>query len=528
MYLKFLISVLIINGVVLSQTIPLQYQLSNKNKAGKVTADVQRSNTIEDILIDENNTIWLATSRGLSKSEDGGNTWTNYYGTEAFGTESVSKVGYHNGVIWAGTWHYETPYDNPEIAGTGLRYSSDNGDTWNIVEHPLDEPGDSVIYYGNNRLNALPVTVNIQNIVYDIDFTGNTVWIALFAGGVRKSTDMGESWERVVLPPDYLNEIHPDDTLDFDLSVKTGELGLEENENHKGFSIEAVNDSVIYVGTAGGINKSTDGGISWRKFNHQNQDQPISGNFIVSLDYDYVTENVWAATWKANDLEEFYAVSSSSDGGETWQTHLPNSRTHAFGFMGIGNGNSHILAATEDGLYRSSNNGNTWIVNPLIIDNRTGYKITTNHFRAVGSQEVDDNSTNIWVGSLNGLAKLNEPINGFWNGEWTVYISSPKTKEENIETFAFPNPFSPDDENVRIQYSTGGETNDVTIRIFDFGMNLVRTIIQNAPRSGMQNDHQDIWDGRDENGSIVPNGVYFYRIDIGSNEPIYGKIMVLM
>jgi flagellar hook assembly protein FlgD len=58
-------------------------------------------------------------------------------------------------------------------------------------------------------------------------------------------------------------------------------------------------------------------------------------------------------------------------------------------------------------------------------------------------------------------------------------------------------------------------------------MNLVRTVIQNAPRIG-GGEQQDIWDGRDENGSIVPNGVYFYRVDIGSNEPIYGKIMVLM
>ena len=27
---------------------------------------------------------------------------------------------------------------------------------------------------------------------------------------------------------------------------------------------------------------------------------------------------------------------------------------------------------------------------------------------------------------------------------------------------------------------------------------------------------------------FVPNGVYFYRIDIGDDEPLYGKIMVLM
>ena len=67
----------------------------------------------------------------------------------------------------------------------------------------------------------------------------------------------------------------------------------------------------------------------------------------------------------------------------------------------------------------------------------------------------------------------------------------------------------------------------MTIRIFDFGMNLVKTLIQNASR-GISDEQIAYWDGRDESGKIVPNGVYFYRIDIGSETPLFGKIMVLM
>jgi len=54
-------------------------------------------------------------------------------------------------------------------------------------------------------------------------------------------------------------------------------------------------------------------------------------------------------------------------------------------------------------------------------------------------------------------------------------------------------------------------------------MNLVKTIIQNAARSA--GDKFESWNGRDENGNIVPNGVYFYRIDVNSDKPMYGKIM---
>ena len=80
---------------------------------------------------------------------------------------------------------------------------------------------------------------------------------------------------------------------------------------------------------------------------------------------------------------------------------------------------------------------------------------------------------------------------------------------------------------MKIKYSFSGDSKSVTIRIFDFGMNLVRTVIQNVDRIG-GNEFIDNWDGKDENSAIVPNGVYFYRIDIGDDEPVFGKIIVLM
>ncbi|MCB0750039.1 MAG: hypothetical protein KDC52_01050, partial [Ignavibacteriae bacterium] len=70
------------------------------------------------------------------------------------------------------------------------------------------------------------------------------------------------------------------------------------------------------------------------------------------------------------------------------------------------------------------------------------------------------------------------------------------------------------------------DSKSITIRIFDFGMNLVKTIIQNANRVGGRENTEN-WNGRDENNNIVPNGVYFFRIDYGNDDQSYGKIMVL-
>jgi hypothetical protein len=54
----------------------------------------------------------------------------------------------------------------------------------------------------------------------------------------------------------------------------------------------------------------------------------------------------------------------------------------------------------------------------------------------------------------------------------------------------------------------------------------VRTLIQKAPRLNRK-EYDEIWNGRNDNGSIVANGVYFYRVEIGNQAPVWGKILVL-
>ena len=140
---------------------------------------------------------------------------------------------------------------------------------------------------------------------------GNEIWIASFYGGLRKSSDLGKTWEKVVLPPDYLNSISPNETLDFTVSPSSGAFGFENNLNHRFFSIRAINDTTIFIGTANGINKSTDGGISWVKYNHQNQEEnSMSGNFVLDMNYDFSRILLWAATWKAEGPDEYYGLSS--------------------------------------------------------------------------------------------------------------------------------------------------------------------------------------------------------------------------
>ena len=478
------------------------------------------SNSVSDI-ITIGDTIWVGTGQGVSYSTDNGNNWTNFTNDKTFGTESISAIGYYDGIFWAATALDTNTSQGVMPRGGGLRYTSNGGLNWNYLLEPLDNKNDTIVTYGNNKLRALPVTVPINNLIYDIAFTPGTIWIATFAGGLRKSTDMGKTWQRVVLPPDYLDEVKPSDTLHFCMQPVSGSFCSENNLNYRVFSVIATNDSTLYVGTADGINKSTDNGISWVKFTNTNETNPISGNFIVALGYQKYNNMIWAASWPAEGANEFYAVSFTNDGGADWKTSLSGEKVHNFGTM-----NNQVIAASDDGAFRTSDNGANWILPNSIVDESTGLTLNTAAFYAAGFQ-----NNYVWLGSGEGLARLDEVSGSMWSGNWNLYFASrPLTSAS--DSYAYPNPFNPNTDILKIKYDIKGSSEPVTIRIFDFGMHYVRTIIQNTSRGNVHSVDQsggviDYWDGKDADGKTVPNGVYFYRIDADSQSPIYGKILVI-
>jgi len=494
----------------------------DENYLSKISASNPVSNSILDI-ITRGDTVWLGTSRGVSVSFDRGESWTNFYGTSPFGADNISALAYnkYDGSIWAATATSVEGVGGGNVPkGTGLKYTTDNGMTWTAVPQPLDAATDTTEIYGDNIIPALPVTVGEQNLTYDIAFTPGTIWITSFAGGTRRSTDMGQTWHRVVIPPDNLNSITPEDTLDFCLSPVGGAICSQGNLNHRAFSVVTIDDSTVYVGTANGINKTTNANAiypSWVKFNNQNQDDPISGNFITALAFNSNTNTVWASTWKAENPLEYDGVSSSTDQGESWTVFLQDEKPHNFGFKF-----DQVIAATDNGAFRSSNQGNTWIVPTGIIDTisdpTSKIYLRTNIYYSAATQNNE-----IWLGSDDGLIKLTET--SFWTGKWKIYFAG--TIKSKSETYCYPNPFSPRQGELKIIYSTENKPANVTIRIFDFGMNYIRTVIQNVIRQRGLEGPPEFWDGRDDNGNFLPNGVYFYRVDINDEEPLFGKIIYL-
>jgi hypothetical protein len=70
-----------------------------------------------------------------------------------------------------------------------------------------------------------------------------------------------------------------------------------------------------------------------------------------------------------------------------------------------------------------------------------------------------------------------------------------------------PNPFNPTTE---IRYDVPSSGGRVQLRVYDVHGRLVRTLVD-APETG--GAKSVIWDARDDGGSLVASGVYFYRLD---------------
>ncbi|MBE0556547.1 MAG: exo-alpha-sialidase, partial [Proteobacteria bacterium] len=441
----------------------------------------------------------------------------HFAGTATFDDRPLAAIALLGDAVWASVAFTEGQGSSSVSVGGGLHFSTDHGITWIYVPQPVDVGTVDTLDYGINRIPALAVTVPQQNVTYDIALSADEVWIASFAGMLRKSTDLGRTWQRVILPPDGLSSIAPTDTLDFALSPSSGALGLQGNLNHRVFSVKIASDSSIWVGTANGINTSTDGGVSWVKFNHQNQSSAISGNFVVAISEQRLPNKrlIWAATVNAVEPDEVQGVSFTDNDGQSWKTTLLGQRAHNISFK-----DSIVYVATNRGLFRSADFGTTWILSGTIADPSNGQRFAQPEIYAVGA--VGDT---IWAGGPEGMAYTIDSLGDPFGQRWKIF----RTYESvgfSRTTYSFPSPFSPGDEVVRVHYSTSGQQGSVTIRVYDFAMVPVRTLLQNAD-SSPNVEHEEIWDGRDDYGRFVANGVYFYRIEIGGSDPLWGKIFVV-
>ena len=454
---------------------------------GEGSADRQLGNAMVD-MVSSDFRLWAGSGYGLNRTTDGGQSWTAFTSNDYLGKGGITAIAFmDDSTLWIASAFDTTVADGSTLdAGSGLSFTRDMGNTWTHIRQPVDD---------RNETAYNPTTTVIQNLTFDIAFVDSTIWITSWGGGLRRSDDMGASWQ--VVTTDGI----PFSALDY--------------LNHRAFSVMSENGN-LWVGSAAGISKSVDNGKTWRRFTHDNQELPISGNFVVALAYQPYSNTVWAATIET-DTSDFRAVSKSENGGASWEVVLPGRFAHNFAFEG-----AYVYVATDSGLYVSNDGGRKWYTLPHIIDFRTGEELfAEEYFSAAVTKE--DESTRFWAGNADGLASTTDQGNN-----WQIHRSFQSTRKSSTPAaYAYPSPFSPSRHDyIRFQFDIT-RAGEVLIDIYDFAMDHVATIreIESAPVDETY-DRSAKWDGKNEVGIPVASGIYFFRLRV-EGRVTWGKLVVI-
>ncbi len=528
----------------------------------------------------QGDTLWAG--QRLIFTTDGGATF-NFVDTSAVFTPAIApnaivySLDVEGDVIWVGLGFNDNSIASRPQSAAGFAYSEDGGDTWTYRFPPLDAPQDSLQTYGCNyfppdvtedeivpiagcnvlstQLFTLPIIVPQLSPPFDIDYDPVTrdVWTAGLLSGVRKLEWLPDSgryaaeFARVVLPPDTLGAISPQVPYGFPLIPELPGLS-DEGTNFIAYSVLVDETGTVWAGTEAGINRSrpedvfaftvADSTFEERAWTRTGFDGTASGllsSAVISIEEQPLgdaafpvgsPENprnpVWATNWRPLATEakpgEEFGVVVTRDGGETFAAVLIGTgRIFDFGFCGGAPfcTAQTVYAAGADGLYVSDDDGATW---RTIRDFRDAERPGRFVKRDAPVYAVATTRDALWVGTGDGLLKSTDG-----GTTWTIFRTDVPTNPEtptdrtpSVDVYAYPNPFSPNaDTVIRIRH----DQPSASIRIFDFAMTLVRSIPDAAPV-------EQVWDGYDENGNRVANGVYFYEVDTPAGS-FWGKILVL-
>ena len=508
--------------------------------------------------------LWIATERGLARldpTRSNGRTdsdWVTFTEAHGLGRGAVSALAATGDTVWAATLFDTTIawLDRSPQVGSGLSFSVDGGMSWGHI------PNEAIFDTSRSSFARGPTSPG-DNACFGLALDGDTVWAAFFAGSSVRSRDAGRTWERVL--PDGAGEIvynkgKNDAELFRILADSLANSGGDEERIreagaaadsldrqhlvHRTFSALAYGDTV-WIGTGGGVASSFDGGTTWRHsraaFDEFGERLPgsLSANWVVALARQRLPGGgsvVWAGANLGPTHLETAAINFTADNGESWQFAGP---TFAWDFAFAGDA---VWAASNDGLLRSGDGGLTW--ETVTVEDLQSRDHLRGAFVGVEISPNIDGGQTLWIGAENGLAqgeivtRAGESVAGI---EWRILAFPLKTRTldsgdfigaggatdpDSTVTYAAPSPFSPSkDQQTRIVFGLQ-EPAEISISLYDFASRPVRELTVKQARSG-QGYHYVNWDGRDDDGSFVDNGVYFYRLSTDRGDLAFGKVVVL-
>lgn len=465
-------------------------------------------------------TIYIGPRLQRNINFEANSAWTVAEGIDSVssGEGSVYSFSLSSDTVFAGIGKTIKIRGDNAPAGYGFYLSTSGGDdnTWQWIGFPLDAQDDSVYQYGAETYYKLPVVVGGESPPYDVAHSGETLFAAAWASGIMRSTDLGQTWKRLISPPSYVDTLTPERSYNYRFDPRN-------DNNLLGFAVHIDSDGWVWHGSAGGVNISPNAlsapsdSIIWfhRRAGQGQAGTQLLGNWVTFIDEDD-NGTIWMTNWIAAAGEQFGIVSTNNK-GRTFKRYLAGEKIYQISVE-----DDRIIATGDNGLFISEDGGESWNQITSISNSFGLIKPSATYY---GNAIVDDR---IWVSTSDGMATTTdleswEIIRVNLNSEsGNQFQDDPP----NVETYAYPNPFSPsrhEYQRIRVEAQNNGQKN-VTIRLYDFSMNLIRELDSKTIDTGSA--FEAVWDGKDADGKMVHNGPVFYSVEIGGKR-VNGKIMVL-
>ena len=522
-----------------------------------LSTNTMLSNVVTEVILQADNLVWLGTGLGISIISDSLSVKTLQDTLDLTNGSYTTRIP-RGGISAMTTGDQGGPYEKFMFAaaagsendipiGKGIVFTTDATDStinWVYYDQPIDDALSDTIPFGDIGFVAvLPVTVPQANVTYDMDLSEEFAWTASWAGGLRRFKFIDQVWERVPLPMDNQYELTTCKDTSYiriggryilkDYYLNPRDPQDDGNHNHKAFSVLSYSDT-IWVGTANGINRGILGSgncIDWEHYSYPMDN--LSGNFVVGLEIQRLNGKriIWAATVNADDPTEKRGISYTIDDGLSWNTALLGERIYNIAAF-----DSLVFAASANGLWKTEDGINWALYRPahqaIPFPNTAIYDLDEVLADEVYSVAFDNRSYygdgSIWIGTGDGAAHSYD-LDGL---NWKIF----RAEYDINEDYAYPNPFSPythnvlnDNGYVRFHTNEWSGTFVIDIDIYNFAMEKVyaTSFDKRISSSGTLK-----WDGRDQQGVYVHNGVYFVKLTYPENQsskpsPHWVKLIVV-
>jgi M6 family metalloprotease-like protein len=216
--------------------------------------------------------------------------------------------------------------------------------------------------------------------------------------------------------------------------------------------------------------------------------------------------------------------SSGHDGPSTVSVHLTSGNANPMSVTMMGGWPAPVPSSVTPASGASSGNKQVQIDGSLFA--KTGSAQLVNGASTIASTSIE------WVGKDRIIAVFN--LTGAPSGTYDVVVYNPggasgvlphafqisggptaagNLPYKNALLPAYPNPFNPET-TIRYELAARGH---VSLRVYDVSGATVRTLVDEPKAAG---SYSLTWNGKDNHGSPVSSGMYFYRITAGSFQDV--------